>query len=120
VLDARRKYVASRTLTEPLPWSNSVLLDGDAAKSVAALKAESADDLVVLGSGELCHTLIRHDLVDQYVLSIHPLVLGAGRRLFTDGAFTDISTFARLWLVDSVPTTTGVLIATYRRIETDT
>ena len=120
VLDARRKYVASRTLTEPLPWSNSVLLDGDAAKSVAALKAESADDLVVLGSGELCHTLIRHDLVDQYVLSIHPLVLGAGRRLFTDGAFTDISTFARLRLVDSVPTTTGVLIATYRRIETDT
>ncbi|GAA3079932.1 dihydrofolate reductase family protein [Pseudonocardia yunnanensis] len=119
VLDARRKYVASRTLTEPLPWNNSALLHGDAAKSVAELKAESADDLVVLGSGELCRTLIRHDLVDQYVLSIHPLVLGSGRRLFTDGAFTDNAAFARLRLVDSVPTTTGVLIATYRRIGAD-
>ena len=120
VLEARRKYVASRTFTEPLPWSNSVLLDGDAAKSVAELKAESADDLVVLGSGELRHTLTRHDLVDQYVLSIHPLVLGGGRRLFTDGVFTDDGAFARLRLVDSVPTTTGVLIATYRRIGADT
>jgi dihydrofolate reductase len=115
VLDARRKYVASTTLTEPLPWSNSVLLDGDAAKSVAELKAETADDLVVLGSGDLCRTLIQHDLVDQYVLSIHPLVLGTGRRLFTDGA-----AFATLRLVDSVPTTTGVLIATYRRTGADT
>lgn len=115
VLDARRKYVASTTLTEPLPWSNSVLLDGDAAKSVAELKAETADDLVVLGSGELCRTLIQHDLVDQYVLSIHPLVLGTGRRLFTDGA-----AFATLRLVDSLPTTTGVLIATYRRTGADT
>jgi len=97
----------------------SVLLDGDAAKSVAELKAESADDLVVLGSGELCQTLIRHDLVDRYLLSIHPLVLGAGRRLFADGAFTDNAAFARLRLVDTVPTTTGVLIATYRRIGAD-
>jgi dihydrofolate reductase len=111
-LDARRKYVASTTLTEPLPWQNSVLLDGDAAKSVARLKHDIADDLVVLGSGELCRTLIRHGLVDTYTLLIHPLVLGTGRRMFT-GLFTDGAPAARLRLVGSVPTSTGVLIATY-------
>jgi dihydrofolate reductase len=109
VLNARRKFVASTTLDEPLPWQNSVLLHGDAEKAVAALKEEVGNDLVVLGSGERCRTLVQHDLVDQYTLLIHPLVLGAGRRLFTDGA-----AFARLRLVECVPTTTGVLIATYR------
>lgn len=108
VLDARRKYVASTTLVEPLPWQNSVLLDGDAAKSVAELKAQTTDNLVVLGSGDLCRTLIRHDLVDRFTLLVHPLVLGTGRRLFTDGARP-----ARLRLVESVPTSTGVLITTY-------
>jgi dihydrofolate reductase len=108
VLDARRKFVASRTLTGPLPWQNSVLLDGDAATAVAELKARLGDDLCVLGSGDLCRTLIRHDLVDRFTLLIHPLVLGTGRRLFTDGVPP-----ARLRLVESVPTTTGVLITTY-------
>jgi dihydrofolate reductase len=107
-LDARRKYVCSTTLVDPLPWQNSVLLAGDAAKAVAALKAETADDLVVLGSGDLCRTLLRHDLIDRLTLLIHPLVLGTGTRLFTDGAVP-----ARLQLVESVPTTTGVLTATY-------
>jgi dihydrofolate reductase len=111
VLDARRKYVCSKTLLDPLPWQNSVLLAGDAAKAVAGLKAETADDLVVLGSGDLCRTLLRHDLIDQFTLLIHPLVLGTGTRLFTDGAVP-----ARLRLVESVPTTTGVLIATYEPV----
>jgi dihydrofolate reductase len=66
-------------------------------------------DLTVLGSGELVQSLMRHDLVDEYLLMIHPLVLGSGRRLFTDrGAF------AALRLVDSSVTTTGVVIATYQ------
>ncbi len=99
VLNARRKYVASTTLTGPLPWANSVLLDGDVAKAVAELKEQPGDDLVVLGSGELCRTLMQHDLVDAYTLLIHPLVLGTGRRLFTDP-----SAFARLRLDDCVPT----------------
>ncbi|WP_433560028.1 dihydrofolate reductase family protein [Pseudonocardia xinjiangensis] len=114
VLDARRKFVVSTTLDEPLPWQNSVLLPGEAAKSVAVLKEEVADDLVVLGSGELCRTLAEHDLVDRYTLLVHPLVLGTGRRLFTDG-----TAFARLRLVECVPTTTGVLIATYRPADAD-
>jgi dihydrofolate reductase len=110
VLNRARKYVASTTLAEPLPWSSSTLLPGDAAQAVAGIKAEPGPDIGVLGSGELLQTLIRHDLVDAYVLLIHPLVLGTGRRLFRDGA-----PLARFRLARSVPTTTGVVIATYDR-----
>src|SRR5215218_7981012 len=81
VLDERRKYVASTTLQEPLLWRNSTLLEGDAARAVARLKEQGDDDLVVLGSGELIRSLVPHDLIDEYVLTIHPLVLGSGRRL---------------------------------------
>jgi dihydrofolate reductase len=112
VLDKTQKYVASRTLAEPLPWVNSTLLgvdDGEAAPAVAGLKERLEGDVVVLGSGELVRSLMRHDLVDEYQLLIHPLVLGSGRRLFTDGG-----AFAALQLVDTVTTTTGVVIATYR------
>jgi dihydrofolate reductase len=109
VMNERRKYVASTTLKEPLAWSNSTLLEGDAVKAVASLKAEAGDDLVILGSGELTQSLMQHALIDEYVLPIHPLVLGSGRRLFTEGG-----AFAALRLVDSKTTTTGVLIATYR------
>jgi dihydrofolate reductase len=111
VLNRAQKYVASRTLSEPLPWSNSTLLEGDAADAVARLKEEPGNDLGVLGSGELVHSLMRRDLIDEYLLLIHPLVLGWGRRLFPEGAF------AALQLVDSVTTTTGVVIATYRPAE---
>jgi dihydrofolate reductase len=109
LLNQRRKYVASTTLTEPLPWSNSTLLAGDAAEAVAELKRRVDGDLAVLGSGELVQSLMRRDLVDEYLLMIHPLVLGSGRRLFKDRA-----AFAALRLVDSRTTTTGVVIATYR------
>jgi dihydrofolate reductase len=112
VLNRRQKYVASRTLTEPLPWENSTLLEGDAGESVAELKRSSDLDVVILGSGELIQTLMRRDLIDEYVLLIHPLVLGTGRRLFEDGGPP-----ATLELVDSKPTTTGVIIATYRPAE---
>jgi dihydrofolate reductase len=108
VLDNTRKYVASTTLREPLPWRNSTLLQGDAADAVAKLREQPGDDLTVLGSGELVRSLMRRDLVDEYVLQIHPLVLGSGRRLFPTGVH------GALRLVDSVTTTTGVIIATYR------
>jgi dihydrofolate reductase len=109
VLDKSEKYVASRTLEEPLPWSNSTLLEGDAETTVAALKAQPGADLVVLGSGELVRSLMGSGLVDELVLSIHPLVLGSGRRLFPD----DGPRIA-LRLVDTRTTTTGVVMATYR------
>jgi dihydrofolate reductase len=108
VLNDTPKYVASTTLKEPLPWSNSTLLKGDATKAVAKLKKEPGKDLVVLGSGELIQSLMRQNLVDTYVLLIHPLVLGSGRQLFTDGG-----AFAALKLVDTKTTATGVVIATY-------
>jgi dihydrofolate reductase len=109
VLDNAQKYVASTTLEEPLPWPNSTLLEGDAAEAVARLKRQPGNDLVVLGSGELVQSLRRRNLVDEYVLLIHPLVLGSGRRLFPDGGAT-----ATLRLVDAKTTTTGVMIATYQ------
>jgi dihydrofolate reductase len=112
VLNNRQKYVASTTLEEPLPWSNSTLLEGDAAEAVARLKEQPGKDLVVLGSGELVQSLMRRNLVDEYVLLIHPLILGSGRRLFTDSG-----AFAALRLVDTKTTTTGVVIATYQPAE---
>jgi dihydrofolate reductase len=109
VLDASRKYVASRTWRGPLPWHNSTLLDGNATDAVARIK-DGGENLTLLGSGELLRSLLRRaDLVDELLLLIHPLVLGSGRRLFEAG-----TTPRALGLVDAVPTTTGVLIATYR------
>src|SRR5919109_4362257 len=108
MLNSAPKYVASRTLREPLPWPNSTLLNADVADAVAQLKGQSEKDINVMGSGELIQTLMRHDLIDEYLLLIHPLVLGAGRRLFADGGPP-----ASLRLVDSTVSTTGVLIATY-------
>ncbi|WP_199434627.1 dihydrofolate reductase family protein [Qaidamihabitans albus] len=108
VLNKTQKYVASTTLAEPLSWSNSTLLKGAVAAAVATLKEQPGGDITVLGSGELVRSLMRHDLVDEYVLLIHPLLLGTGRRLFPGAAGP-----AALRLVDAVPTTTGVLIATY-------
>ena len=112
VLNNTQKYVASTTLEEPLPWRNSTLLKGDAAEAVSRLKEQPGEDLAVLGSGELVQSLMRRNLVDEYVLLIHPLVLGSGRRLFPDGG-----SFAPLRLVDTKTTTTGVVIATYHPAE---
>ena len=109
-LNRTQKYVVSSRLTEPLPWENSTLLAGDTADAVAELKRE-AEHLTVIGSGELVRSLLGEGLIDEYVLLIHPLVLGSGHRLFPDGVF------ASLRLVDSVVTTTGVVIGTYRGAE---
>jgi len=109
-LNSIPKYVASRTLAEPLPWVNSTLLRGDAATSVRALKQQPGKDLLIMGSGELVRALMRAALIDVYVLLIHPLVLGSGRRLFAgDGVL------AKLALANSTTTPSGVIIATYRQ-----
>ncbi len=108
VLNNIQKYVASTTLKEPLAWINSTLLKGDVAEAVAGLKAKQGNDIVVMGSGELIQTLMKHNLVDRYVLLIHPLVLGSGRHLFTDGG-----AFAALHLVSAKATPNGVVVATY-------
>jgi dihydrofolate reductase len=112
MLDNMPKYVASTTLSEPLPWINSTLLKGDAAETVARLKQESDTDLVIMGSGELAQSLMQANLVDTYVLLIHPLVLGSGRRLFPEGGAA-----ATLQLVGTRTTSTGVVIVTYQLAE---
>jgi len=111
-LNRMQKYVASTTLADPLPWMNSTVLAGDAPKAVAALQdAQPEQDLVILGSGELIRSLLPHGLVDELTLLIHPLVLGAGQRLFASGSE------AALELIDSVGTSTGVVLARYRRAQ---
>jgi dihydrofolate reductase len=111
ILNQTQKYVASRTL-QALEWQNSTLLRGDAADAVAALREQPGKDLVVLGSIELVGALAHRHLVDRYVLLIHPLVLGTGRRLFAaDGGF------APLRLLDTRTSTTGVVMATYEPAE---
>ena len=101
------KYVASTSLTEPLPWPNSTLLRGDIPEAVRTLKAESNGVLAIMGSGQLISSLMVADLIDEYLLMIHPLVLGSGRRLFPAGVEV------KLRLTDSVITPTGVVVATY-------
>ena len=105
-----QKYVASTTRTEPLPWQNSTLLKGDAADAVAGLKEELDENLVVFGSGVLVRSLMPGNLIDEFVLLTHPLVLGSGRRLFSNSG-SNLSTFQ---LVDSTTTDTGVIIAAYQ------
>jgi dihydrofolate reductase len=101
------KHVASRSRPE-LAWSNSVLIEGDAADGIAALKQQDGPELQVHGSGNLIQTLLRNDLVDEYRLMVFPVVLGSGKRLFADGTVP-----AGLRLVDSTVSTTGVMIGTY-------
>ena len=109
-LNAVRKYVASTTLADADAWQNSVLLPGEAAESVAALKATDGPDLAVVGSASLVRSLHAAGLVDRYSLLIHPLVLGEGARLFDESSpLTEFS------LTSSVVTGTGVIIATYDR-----
>jgi dihydrofolate reductase len=108
VLNKVTKYVASTTLKEPLPWQNSVLLKGDAADAVTALKQQNDKSLGILGSGGLIKSLLQRNLIDEYVLLIFPIALGTGRRLFPEGETV------RLRLIDSLTSTTGVIIATYQ------
>lgn len=107
--DNIQKYVVSTTLAGPLIWQNSTLLKGNIAQAVGRLKQEQEQNIVVFGSGALLQSLLRDGLVDKYVLLIHPLVLGSGRRLFADDG-----TSATLKLIDSKTTGTGVIIATYQ------
>jgi dihydrofolate reductase len=111
-LNRVRKYVASNTLGEPLPWENSVLLRGDAAAAVAQLREDVGENLVVFGSGVLVRWLLPRQLVDELLLMIHPLTLGSGRRLFPDSG----SNSAAWHMVSSSATPTGVIIATYQPV----
>lgn len=106
-LNDATKYVASRS-HPTLEWGPSVLIEGDAAEGIAALRQGDGPELQVHGSGNLIQTLLRHNLVDEYRLWVFPVVLGSGKRLFADGTIP-----AGLKLVDSKVSSTGVTIGTY-------
>jgi dihydrofolate reductase len=107
-MNSMPKFVVSRTLSEPLAWHNSTLINKDVPNRVRQLKAEIDKDLLVIGSGDLAQTLMAHALVDEYRLMVYPLVLGEGKRLFRDADATK-----RLRLTQTVSTGTGVLLLTY-------
>jgi dihydrofolate reductase len=102
------KYVASRSMTQAA-WEGTTVLTGDVAEQVRRLKGQDGGTISVLGSADLAQTLMAADLVDEYALAIHPIVLGKGKKLFRDPG-----QLSRLELVEAVPTTTGVLLTTYR------
>ena len=106
-LNEATKLVASRTLRS-LDWAKSVLIEGDVAEGIAALKEQDGPELQVHGSGNLIQTLIRHNLIDEYQLWTFPVVVGEGKRLFAEGTIP-----AGLKLLDSKVSTTGVTIGTY-------
>ena len=110
-LNGRPKYVASKTLKK-VEWHNSTLLSGDLVKAVRALKQEGQGEIQVHGSHGLLQTLIANDLVDEYHLWIHPVVLGSGKRLFGAGAVP-----AALKLSATTKTSTGVVVNTYERAD---
>lgn len=107
VFNEATKYVASRG-RPTLGWSNSVLIEGDAAEGLAKLKEEDGPELQVHGSANLIQTLLRHNLVDEYRLWVFPVVIGSGKRLFGDGTIP-----SGLRLVDSKVSTTGVVMGTW-------
>jgi dihydrofolate reductase len=109
-LNNTAKYVVSTSLRDP-DWKNTTVIDGDVADEVRKLKQQPGKNIAVLGSGELVQTLIENDLVDEYFLTVYPLVLGGGKRLFRDD-----EQLRRLELVDSRTTSTGGVVLTYRPV----
>ncbi|MEU9005593.1 dihydrofolate reductase family protein [Streptomyces sp. NPDC048551] len=107
-MNGTHKYVASRTLTS-VGWQNSTLLEGDVVDAVRRLKASDGGSINVVGSGDLAQTLMRHDLVDEYRLTIHPVIIGTGKRLFADGAVP-----TALEPVSVSTTKGGTVLAVYR------
>jgi dihydrofolate reductase len=103
------KYVASRTL-KTAEWANTTILSGDVAEEVAKLKEQPGGEIHVSGSGNLVQTLLRNDLIDEFVLLVFPVVVGPGKRLFGEGTMP-----RTMELVETSSTGTGVSISTYRR-----
>ena len=102
------KYIASKTMHKT-EWQNSILLEGNVAEAVARLKGEAGKDIYVFGSGDLSQTLMHQNLIDEYLLMIHPTLLGKGKRLFQqDGPKQDLE------LLKSKTTKNGVLALTYK------
>lgn len=107
MMNGKQKYVVSTTLTSADLWRNSTIIRGDVANEVRKLKAMAGGDIYVDGSSVLVQTLEREGLVDEYTILLYPVVLGGGKKLFTDGFTT------RLKLVESTSVPSGVMILRY-------
>jgi dihydrofolate reductase len=107
-LNTKPKHVASTTLTNPLEWQNSSVLEGEVPGAVAALKEEDGGDLLVIGSTVFVQSLLQHGLVDEFRLVTDPLLVGGGKRIFPDDG-----ELRPLRLVEHEVTSTGATIATY-------
>ncbi|HLO16435.1 MAG TPA: dihydrofolate reductase family protein [Anaerolineales bacterium] len=107
MMNSYPKYVVSTTLKQ-VEWNNSHLIKTDVIEEVSKLKQQSGKDILIFGSGELIQTLMQHDLIDEYRLQVHPLVLGNGKRLFKDGNST------KLKLVETKPFPSGVILLVYQ------
>ncbi len=102
------KYVVSKTLKQ-LDWNNSTLIKGNIPEEVQKLKQQPGQDILVAGSCELVHTLMQHDLIDEYRLMVHPVVLGSGKRLFREG-----NNKKTLTLVGTKTFSSGIVAITYQ------
>ena len=105
--NATKKYVASRSLTK-LQWNNSIVIEGDIVSAIIALKAEPGPDLQIIGSGDMVRTLQAASLIDEYNVWTFPVVLGRGKRLFSESTKP-----SALQLVRSQVSASGVVMATY-------
>jgi len=103
------KHVVSTTLGEPLEWNNSTLVKGNVAEEVSNLKRQPGKDILIFGSGELVNALMQHDLIDEYRLMVFPVVVGSGKRLFSEGGDTKALKLAETKTFDS-----GVVVLSYR------
>jgi dihydrofolate reductase len=99
------KFVVSNTLESP-EWNNTTVLNGDLAEEVGKLKEQFAGDILVAGSAQLVQALLANDLVDELHLMVFPILLGAGKRLFADGAETTSLKLAELKQTGEVVTLT--------------
>jgi dihydrofolate reductase len=109
VMKSVRKYVVSNTLTDTSLWRNSTVIQGDVADAVRRIKQEPGKNILLDGSSRLVLLLARHDLVDEYMLHVYPIVLGGGKGIFPEGKRIDLT------LVEASPLPTGVVYLRYRR-----
>jgi dihydrofolate reductase len=107
-MNAYPKYVASSSLEEPLEWNNSHLLNGDVAEEVRKLKEEHGRDILMYASATLMHELMDKDVIDRYRIWVHPVVIGDGRRLFSEGDKADLE------LIDSSTLPNGIVVLDYQ------
>lgn len=107
LLNAMPKYVVSNSLTSAAAWRNSTLISGDVIAQVRALKEQPGKNIAIDGSSVLIHALAQHGLIDEYHLTVYPLVLGNGKRVFADGVRLNLR------LVEARPLPTGVVLTHY-------